>query len=448
MMTKSAISFALLRLVAGPFGCLGFSKVSLLRRQLFPSSSSATLFATRPLLPGAAARSSRTFRTSSGNSIRSKSTQSLASTTTSSTETVKKVPGTADMGMAWGDLGFEFRPTNSHIKLVYRENADGSDGSWGEPELVRGEPFVNVHIGATALHYGQACFEGLKAFCHQDGSVHIFRPDENAARMQSSCRRTLMPELPTDLFIKTVEQVVIDNLEYVPPYGSGGALYIRPLLFGSGPRIGLQPADEYTFICLVIPVGDYYAGGLSSPVKCLLIEDYDRAAPRGVGHVKVAGNYAADLLPNRRSKKLGYPIGLYLDAATQSYIEEFSTSNFVGIDNTNNKYITPKSGSVLPSITNKSLMQIAEVQGLTVEARNVPVEELETFDEVLAVGTAVVVTPVGSVTRLRGDGKTKVYEFGQPNEIGATTRRLYDHVRAIQNGEAEDVFGWNYKVQY
>jgi branched-chain amino acid aminotransferase len=365
-----------------------------------------------------------------------------------SSTTTKKSPGTADLGgLAWEDLGFEFRPTNSHIKMTYKENEDGT-GSWGTPELVK-EPYVNVHIGATALHYGQACFEGLKAFTHSDDSVHLFRPVENAMRMQSSCRRILMPELPADLFVKAIEQVVIDNIEYVPPYGSGGALYIRPLLFGSGPRIGLQPADEYTFICLVIPVGDYYVGGLSQPVKCLLIDDYDRAAPRGVGHVKVAANYAADILPNRLSKKRGFPIGLYLDAATQGNIEEFSTSNFAGINNALNTYVTPKSGSILPSITNKSLMQIAELEGLTVEARDIPLSELETFDEVLAVGTAVVVTPVGSVTRLSTDDQTeKVYQFGVPGEIGATTRRLYDRVRAIQNGEAEDVFGWNHKIEY
>ena len=375
------------------------------------------------------------------------------------TAQTKKIPGTADLGgIEWKDLGFEFRPTNSHIKIVYTENDDGT-GSWGTPELVK-EPYVNLHIGATALHYGQTCFEGLKAFAHSDNSVHLFRPDENAARMQSSCRRTVMPELPTDLFVQAVEQVVIDNIEYVPPYGSGGALYIRPLLFGSGPRIGVQPAGEYTFICLVIPVGDYYVGGLSQPVKCLLIDDYDRAALRGVGNVKVGGNYAADLLPNKHSKKRGFPIGLYLDAATQTNVEEFSTSNFVGINNKENKYVTPKSGSVLPSITNKSLMQIAESEGLTVEARDVPLSELETFDEVLAVGTAVVVTPVGSVTRLSSttpNGETttsdvlnieKVYEFGTPGEIGATTRRLYDRVRAIQNGESEDVYGWNRKINF
>jgi branched-chain amino acid aminotransferase len=377
-------------------------------------------------------------------------TSTSATTTTASANAAKKkLPGTADLGgIKWEDLGFAFRPTNSHIKLVYTENNDGTDGgSWGAPELVK-DPFVNVHIGATALHYGQACFEGLKAFCHEDGSVHLFRPTENAARMQNSCRRTLMPELPTDLFVQAVEQVVRDNIEYVPPYGSGGALYVRPLLFGSGPRIGVQPADEYTFIALVIPVGDYYAGGLSQPVDGLLIEAFDRAAPRGLGNVKVAGNYAADLLPNQQSKKKGFPIGLYLDATTQSTIEEFSTSNFVGINWDKQTYVTPQSGSVLPSITNKSLMTIAADEGLTVEARTVPLDELADFDEVLAVGTAVVVTPVGSITRILDDDTVKKYQFGEPGVIGQTTRRLYDRVRAIQNGESADKWGWNHKVEY
>jgi len=350
-------------------------------------------------------------------------------------------------GIAWEDLGFEFRPTNSHIEITYTQDETGTGGSWGTPTLVH-EPYLKLHIGATALHYGQAAFEGLKAFCHADNTVHVFRPTENAARLQSSCRRILMPELPTETFVQAVETVVRDNYEYVPPYGSNGALYIRPLLFGSGPRIGLQPAAEYKFVILVIPVGDYYHGGLSQPVKCQLMEDFDRAAPRGVGHVKVAGNYAADLLPNQQSKKAGYPIGLYLDAATRSCVEEFSTSNFVGIDNDLKKYVTPQSPSVLPSITNKSLMQLAKADGMTVEARAVPLDELETFDEVLAVGTAVVVTPVGSVTRT-SDGKQWTFGGdGKDGGIGPTTQRLYDQVRAIQNGEAEDKYGWNHKVEY
>jgi branched-chain amino acid aminotransferase len=295
------------------------------------------------------------------------------------------------------------------------------------------------------LHYGQACFEGLKAFCHADNEVFVFRPTENAARMQSSCRRTMMPELPTEKFLEGVKAVVKDNIEYVPPYGSNGALYIRPLLFGSGPRIGLQPAGEYTFLIMVIPVGDYYKGGLSKPQNALIIQDYDRAAPKGVGAVKVAGNYAADLLPNMESKKKGYPIGLYLDAKTQSTIEEFSTSNFVGINNAKKLYVTPKSPSVLPSITNKSLMQIARDEGYTVEEREIPVSELADFDEVLAVGTAVVVTPVGSVTMFDADGNEKVYEFGG-GEIGPSTKRLYERVRAIQNGETDDKHGWNVQI--
>jgi branched-chain amino acid aminotransferase len=273
----------------------------------------------------------------------------------------------------------------------------------------------------------------------------VFRPEENAARMQSSCRRIMMPELPTENFLSGLQKAVRDNIEYVPPYGSNGALYIRPLLFGSGPRIGVAPADEYTFLIMVIPVGDYYKGGLSSPVDALMIQDFDRAAPRGVGSVKVAGNYAADLLPNMLSKKKGYPIGLYLDARTQTMVEEFSTSNFVGIDNSQKKYVTPKSPSVLPSITNKSLMQIAKDEGYTVEQRDVSIEELKTFDEVLAVGTAVVVTPIGSVTQMGEDGKEITYAFGN-NEIGETTKQLYQKVRELQNGEAEDKYGWNYKI--
>jgi len=343
--------------------------------------------------------------------------------------TQRYAPGTAP-NLDWTNLGFEFRPTRSHLRVVFK------DGAWQTPELVEGDT-IQIHMGATALHYGQSCFEGLKAFCHEDGSVHMFRPDENARRMQSSAARTLMPALETPDFVSAVAQVVADNMDYVPPYGSNGALYIRPLLFGSGPRIGLQPADEYTLLMMVIPVGDYYDGGLAEPVSGTLILDYDRAAPRGVGNVKVAGNYAADLLPNQQQKKAGFQIGLYLDAATQTKIEEFSTSNFVGIKG--DSYVTPKSPSVLPSITNKALMQIAADQGLKVEERDILLEELAEFDEVLAVGTAVVVTPVGSIR-----APDKVYEFGKG--IGPVTQRLYDTVRAIQNGEVEDKYGWNVKV--
>jgi branched-chain amino acid aminotransferase len=200
---------------------------------------------------------------------------------------------------------------------------------------------------------------------------------------------------------------------------------------------------------MVIPVGDYYKGGLAKPVAGLIVDDYDRAAPRGVGSAKVAGNYAADLIPNMQAKKMGYPICLYLDAATHTKVEEFSTSNFIGIDNANRRYVTPLSPSVLPSVTNKSLQTIARDRGMTVESRDILVEELDTFDEVIACGTAVVVTPVGSLTRLNdagaGDGTSTTYRFTE--DVGETTRALYDQVRSIQNGEVEDVHNWNYKVQ-
>lgn len=346
-------------------------------------------------------------------------------------------PGTAELDTPWEDLGFMFRPVKSHLRMTWK------DGEWGKPELVEGNQ-ISIHIGATALHYGQSCFEGLKAFAHADDSVHIFRPDENAKRLKSSCDRLMMAPVPEDLFLSALNEVVRDNIAYVPPYGSNGALYLRPLLFGSGPRIGLQPADEYTLLIMVLPVADYYEGGLSKPVSGLIIEDFDRAAPRGVGSVKVAGNYAADLLPNMLSKKEGYPISLYLDAATQTSIEEFSTSNFVGIDNANKKYVTPRSPSVLPSITNKSLMTIAKDEGFEVEQRDIFIDELKSFDEVLAVGTAVVVTPVGSVTKK--DGETFTFGKEEDSEIGETTMQLYKRVRAIQNGEEDDKYGWNFKV--
>jgi len=350
------------------------------------------------------------------------------------------IPGTAELDKPWKELGFEFRPTKSNLRITYK------NGEWGEFEMCESD-YVSIHMGATALHYGQACFEGLKAFTHEDGSVHVFRPIENAKRLQSSCERTMMPVVPHEIFLKAVNEVVRDNIEYVPPYGSGGALYLRPLMFGSGARIGLQPADEYTLIIMVIPVGDYYKGGLE-PVDGLIITDFDRAAPRGVGNVKVAGNYAADMLPNMQSKKKGFPIGLYLDAATQSTIEEFSTSNFVGIDSKNKKFVTPKSSSVLPSITNKSLMTIAKEEGLTVEEREIAIDELESFDEVLACGTAVVVTPVSSVTLYgKDEDDVKKYTFGEPDKIGPYTKRLYDRVRAIQFGDAEDSHGWNFKIE-
>ncbi|CAN8069727.1 unnamed protein product [Agarophyton chilense] len=328
----------------------------------------------------------------------------------------------------WKNLGFQYIQTACFVQCIWKH------GQWSAPSIET-EPFIRMHIASTALHYGQSCFEGLKAFRGQDGVVRVFRADENAKRLQSSAQRLVIPDVPPELFLHVVHMAVRENIHYVPPYGSGGSLYIRPLLFGSGAKIGLQTSDEFTFLVMVVPVGDYYKGGLS-PVTALVMQNFDRAAPKGVGHVKVAGNYAADLMPNMMGKSAGYPINLYLDAENRRTIEEFGTSNFFGLKG--NAYVTPDSASVLPSITNKTLMQLAQDEGMTVEQRKIDIEELEQFDEVGACGTAVVITAVTRV--LHG---SRLYEIGSdPDRVGDRLLRLYNKVRAIQYGEQYDAHGW------
>jgi branched-chain amino acid aminotransferase len=303
------------------------------------------------------------------------------------------------------------------------------------------DPLIKVHIGATSLHYGQACFEGLKAFHCKDGKVRIFRPYENAHRMQKSAERICMPPVPDELFIQAVKQAVAENIAYLPPYGTaGGAMYIRPVLFGSGARIGLQPADEYLFGVIVLPVADYYRGGWN-PVQAVIVEEFDRAAPRGVGHVKVAGNYAADILPNMAAKKKGFPIALYLDSKTNQYIEEFSTSNFIAIDQ-QGAFVTPQSGAILGSITNKSLMEMAAEEGRDVQLRPIHVDELvqHRFKEIGACGTAVVLTPVDKVVY-----KDQLIKLGQDQPVTpeqSILRKMYQRILRIQCGEEADVFNW------
>eukprot|EP00747_Dinoflagellata_sp_TGD_P219099 gnl/TRDRNA2_/TRDRNA2_91272_c0_seq1.p1 gnl/TRDRNA2_/TRDRNA2_91272_c0~~gnl/TRDRNA2_/TRDRNA2_91272_c0_seq1.p1 ORF type:complete len:464 (+),score=85.60 gnl/TRDRNA2_/TRDRNA2_91272_c0_seq1:58-1449(+) len=335
----------------------------------------------------------------------------------------------------WPNLGFQYRDTNGHLKLVWREGE-----GWAAPEWVEGNE-VTMHVAATVLHYGQAVFEGLKAHAQPDGSVALFRPQGNAERLARSCSRIKMPCISEEQFLDACREVVRKNLEFVPPYGSGGALYLRPVMFGTGPRIGLQPSGEYTFLLLCTPVGDYYKGGMGSPVKAEVIDDYDRAAPQGVGAAKVAGNYAADLLPATESKARGYPVCLYLDAATHTLVEEFSTSNFMGITEDGKTFVTPDSPAILPSVTNACLQQLAADMGLKVEKRPVPIEELESFSEAAAVGTAVVITPVASIQR--GD---KTYSFGDGTEAGPVTSKLYKTMRDIQTGDGPDPHGWRVPV--
>jgi branched-chain amino acid aminotransferase len=320
-----------------------------------------------------------------------------------------------------------------HIRSVWR------DGAWSAFELVD-EPYLKMHIAASCLHYGQEAFEGLKAFRCKDGKVRIFRAQANGERMFKTARRACMAQMPVDMFVEAVKQVVKANEDFVPPYGTAGSMYIRPLLIGTGPQIGVAPADEYTFLVMVMPVGAaYYKGGLK-PVRALIVDDWDRAAPQGMGDVKVGGNYAASLFAHESAKHAGYPVELYLDAKTHTFIEEFATSNFIGIKK-DGTYVTPDSQSILPSVTNNTLKQIAADLGMKVEVRPVPFDELETFAEIAACGTAVVVTPVCEITR-----GNKVIKTGDPDGCGPVLQKLYDTVQGIQYGRLPDTHGWCIEV--
>ena len=328
----------------------------------------------------------------------------------------------------WSSLGFKYMDTHCHIRYVWR------DGKWDAGELVK-EPYLNMHIAASCLHYGQEAFEGLKAFRGENGKVRIFRPQANGERMFNTARRTCMAQVPVEMFTDAVKRVVKANEDFVPPYGTGGSMYIRPLLIGTGAQIGVAPANEYTFIVMVMPVGPYYKGGLK-PVRALIVDDWDRAAPNGMGDVKVGGNYAASLYAHESAKRAGYPVELYLDAKTHTCVEEFATSNFIGITK-DGTYVTPDSSSVLPSVTNNTLKQIAADLGMKVEVRPIPFEEIETFAEVAACGTAVVVTPVCEITR--GD---TVIKISDPDGCGPVLQKLYDTVQGIQYGLLPDPHGW------
>jgi len=327
----------------------------------------------------------------------------------------------------WSNLGFDYIPTSGHIRRIWK------DGEWGPHRFFR-DPYIPVHVLGNVFHYGQAIFEGYKVFQLQDGSIAHFADHFCYERMAHGCRRLRMPVMPRDVWQQALDTAVRENLPYVPPYGSGASLYVRPFIFGSGPKLGLGPSPQYTFCVHVNPVGGYYKGGEIQSIHGLVNDEYDRAAPLGCGDVKAAGNYAADLESMHMAKNRGFPISLYLDARERRYVEEFNTSNFVAITK-DGTYVTPNSPrSVLDSNTNKMLRHLAEDMGLKVEVRSIDFEaEADNFREVGAVGTAVVVTPIASLTR--GD---KVWKFDEPNVF----KTLHNKLRAIQNGDAEDNHGW------
>lgn len=331
------------------------------------------------------------------------------------------------MNIDWGNLPFGYFKTDYNVRCYYR------NGKWGEIEVSSSE-YIPIHMAATALHYGQEAFEGMKAYRGIDGKVRLFRWKENAKRMRKSAEGIMMAEVTTDVFKDAIFKAVELNAKYIPPYGTGATLYLRPLLFGSGPQVGVKPADEYMFMVFVTPVGPYFKEGFK-PVAIEVVRDYDRAATLGTGHIKVGGNYAASMRAADRAHKDGFASVLFLDAKEKKYIDEAGPANFYGIKD--NKYITPQSGSILPSITNMSLEQIAKDIGLTVERRPVPIEELDTFEEAGACGTAAIISPIGRIYDRIHD---KTITFGET--AGPVSTKLYETLRGIQQGEIEDKHEW------
>ncbi len=335
----------------------------------------------------------------------------------------------AEEQLDWANLKFGYHKTDYNVRCYYR------NGKWGEIEVSSSE-YIPMHMAATCLHYGQECFEGLKAYRGKDGKIRVFRVEDNARRMQSTCRGTLMAELPVEKFKEAVLKVVKLNERFIPTYESGATLYIRPLLIGTGAQVGVHPADEYLFIVFVTPVGPYFKGGFAT-TPYVIIREYDRAAPLGTGCFKVGGNYAASLRANKKAHDLGYSCEFYLDSKEKKYIDEAGAANFFGIKN--NTYVTPKSTSILPSITNMSLIQLAEDMGMKVERRQIPEEELETFEEAGACGTAAVIAPIEKIDDLE-TGKS--YTFCKDGKPGPVCTKLYHHLRGIQYGDEPDIHNW------
>lgn len=329
----------------------------------------------------------------------------------------------------WKNLPFGYMKTDYNVRCFYK------DGKWSKPEVSTSE-YIDVHIAATGLHYGQEAFEGLKAYMGKDGKIRLFRWEENAKRLFRSADGVKMAEVPQELFREAVFKVIELNRKFVPPYGSGATLYIRPLLYGSGAEVGVKPASEYVFLVFVTPVGPYFKEGIK-PVNMLICRDIDRAAPLGTGTFKVGGNYAASMRAIIAAKHGGYSSTIFLDAKEKKYIDECGPANFFGIKN--NTYITPKSESILDSITNMSLLEIAKSIGMKTERRQIPVEELAEFEETGACGTAAVITPIAKIV---DPDKNKIYEYCRDGNPGPLSMKLYEKLTAIQCGDAKDEFGW------
>lgn len=331
----------------------------------------------------------------------------------------------------WSNLGFTYRD------LPYSYNEEFKDGKWQNGGLTT-DSTLTFSEAAEDLHYGQEVFEGLKAYRTKDGGINLFRPDQNAQRMANSAKRLVMEQYPKDKFIEAVKAVVKANQEFVPPYGSGGSLYIRPFTVGTQPVVGVSPSETYTFHIYATPVGAYIKGLNPMPYT---VSEYDRAAYAGTGQAKTAGNYASSLLPSILAKKAGFADALYLDPREHKYIDEFGGANFYGVTK-DGQFLTPKSDSILPSITKKSILQIAKDLDLNPEETQIDVNDLDRFSEAGAMGTAAVISPVGSLTY-----KGNKHVFFSETKPGPVTQKLYDTLFGIQSGDVEDKYGWVVPVE-
>ena len=329
----------------------------------------------------------------------------------------------------WANLGFGYVQTDKRFVANYK------DGAWDEGTLTE-DPNVVLNECAGVLQYAQTVFEGMKAYRTEDGRVVCFRPDLNASRMADSARRLEMPPFPEDRFVQAIVDTVQANIDYVPPYGSGATLYIRPYMFGSNPVIGVKPADEYQFRILTTPVGPYFKGG-AKPIT-IKVSDFDRAAPHGTGHIKAGLNYAMSLHAIVTAHKEGFDENMYLDAATRTKVEETGGANFIFVTK-DGKVVTPKSNSILPSITRRSLMVVAkDILGLEAEEREVYFDEVKDFAECGLCGTAAVISPVG---KINDHGKEICFPSGM-EKMGPVIQKLYDTLTGIQMGRIEGPEGW------
>ena len=335
----------------------------------------------------------------------------------------------------WGDLGFDY------IKTDFRYSALYENGEWSAGSLISDEQIV-IHEGAPSLHYAQQCFEGMKAQTTADGSVCLFRPALNWQRMNATAPRLLIPPVPEELFLNAIEETIRANYPWIPPYGSGAALYVRPMLIGVGENLGLKPAEKYEFRVFVSPVGPYYKNS-GMAVISLAVSKFDRAAPNGTGKYKAGANYAGGLLATLNAQDLGANEALYLDSAQNRYIDEAGSANIV-IFTKDEKLITPSSEAILPSITRRSVMELAESElSLPTEARPIELRaEFANFQEMAACGTAAVIAPVGKIW-FDNDWHT-VFQGGE--SVGPIMSELYELLVGIQRGEKEDKFGWLYNI--